>query len=425
MIDQVETISIADVQRLQTTGFPWLYFPPAIESRFERDTGRARCKFLIVVGLSCLFMFDLFLVRDYQMLRDVFQQAVVVRLLILTPLALAVFTVLFFNPPAWLRETMEATLMLMVVAGILYLLMASRSPLADHAFYSLLLIVLFSNLIQRVRFWYAAVSSIAAMALTAAALPYIHAMPVDTALGAMMSLGTATLLSLIANHNLEHEQRRNYLVALREALHREHLVELNNELSLISTVDAVTGLANRHRLERYLKGLWETAPESRRPVAILMLDIDHFKRFNDHYGHQAGDQCLKKVADVIRSQLRAKEDLAARYGGEEFIVVLPDASLLDGIRIGERIRRALEALRLPHLASPEPHAVTISIGVSCGTLSASLSPHELIESADVALYNAKNRGRNRTWPPIMASQATLVPAMNAGREFASQGGRKA
>lgn len=425
MTDQVETISIADVQRLQAAGFPWLYFPPAIEARFERDTGWARCKFLIVVGLSCLFLFDLFLVRDYQMLPDVFEQAVVVRLVILTPLALAMFAVLSFNPRPWLRESMEAAMMLLVVCGILYLLMASRSPLADHAFYSLLLILLFSNLIQRVRFWYAVVSSIIAMALTAAALPYIDTMPPNTLLGAMMSLLTATILSLIANYNLEHEQRRNYLVALRDALRREQLVELNRELSLISTVDAVTGLANRHRLERYLEALWQTGFESGRPVTMLMLDIDHFKRFNDYYGHQAGDQCLKKVADVIRAQLRAKEDLAVRYGGEEFIVVLPDASLLDGIRIGERIRRALEALRLPHLASPEPHAVTVSIGVSCGAPSASLSPHQLIEAADVALYNAKNRGRNRIWPPIVASDATLVPAMDAGSDYASQGGRKA
>ncbi len=425
MTDQVETVSIGDVQRLQEKGFRWLYFPPAIEARFERDTGWVRCKFLIVVGLSCLFMFNLFLVRDYQMLPDVFGQAVVVRLLILTPLALTMFAVLFFNPPAWLRESMEAALMLMVVSGILYLLMATHSPLADHAFYSLLLIVLFSNLIQRVRFWYAVVSSVAAMALATAALPHIDTMPSDTALGAMMSLVTATLLSLIANYNLEHEQRRNYLAALRDALHREQLVELNRELSVISTVDAVTGLANRHRLERYLEALWATGLGSGRSVTVLMLDIDHFKRFNDHYGHQAGDQCLKKVADVIRAQLRAKEDLAVRYGGEEFMVVLPDASLIDGVRIGERIRRALEALRLPHLASPEPHAVTVSIGVSCGRPSASLSPHELIEAADVALYNAKNRGRNRIWPPIVASDATLVPAMDAGREYASQGGRKA
>jgi diguanylate cyclase (GGDEF)-like protein len=425
MTDQAETISVVDVQRLQATGFPWLYFPPAIESRFERDTGWARCKFLIVVGLTCLFMFDLFLVRDYQMLPDVFPQAVVVRLLILTPLALAMFAALFFNPRPWLREAMEATMMVLVVCGILYLLMESRSPLADHAFYSLLLIVLFSNLIQRVRFWYAVVSSIVAMVLAAAAVPHIDTMPAATGLGAMMSLVTATVLSLIANYNLEHEQRRNYLVALRDVLHREQLVELNKELSVISTVDAVTGLANRHRLERYLAALWETALESGRPVTMLMLDIDHFKRFNDHYGHQAGDQCLKKVADIIRAQLRAKEDLAVRYGGEEFIIVLPDAGLIDGIRIGERIRRTLEALRLPHLASPEPHAVTVSIGVSCGKPSASLSPHELIEAADVALYNAKNRGRNRIWPPMVASDATLVPAMEAGRDFASQSGRKA
>jgi diguanylate cyclase (GGDEF)-like protein len=241
----------------------------------------------------------------------------------------------------------------------------------------------------------------------------------------MMSLVTATLLSLIANYNLEHEQRRNYLVALRDALHREQLVELNKELSAISTVDAVTGLANRHRLERYLDALWATALESGRPVTMLMIDIDHFKSFNDYYGHQAGDQCLKKVAGVIRAQLRAKEDLAVRYGGEEFIVVLPDASLIDGVRIGERIRRALEALRLPHLASSEPHAVTVSIGVSCGLPSESLSPHALIEAADVALYNAKNRGRNRIWPPMVASDATLVPTMDAGRDYASQGGRKA
>jgi diguanylate cyclase (GGDEF)-like protein len=154
---------------------------------------------------------------------------------------------------------------------------------------------------------------------------------------------------------------------------------------------------------------------------MLMLDIDHFKRFNDHYGHQAGDQCLRKVADAIRAQLRAGEDLAARFGGEEFIVVLPGATLLDGIRIAERIRRSLEALALPHLASPEPHIVTVSAGVTSAKPSDDFTHGAAIEAADVALYNAKNRGRNRVWPPIMASDATLVPGIDAGKDYAAQG----
>ena len=144
-----------------------------------------------------------------------------------------------------------------------------------------------------------------------------------------------------------------------------------------------------------------------------MLDVDHFKRFNDRYGHQAGDVCLKRIAESLRAQLRGGDALVARFGGEEFIAVLPGADLLAGTRAAERVRRAIEACAIRHeLASTG--VVTASIGVAATVAAPGGSAKEIIASADAALYEAKRHGRNRVWPPILSSDRASDGATDRG-----------
>jgi diguanylate cyclase (GGDEF)-like protein len=131
------------------------------------------------------------------------------------------------------------------------------------------------------------------------------------------------------------------------------------------------------------------------PLAVLMVDVDHFKGFNDHYGHPEGDRCLKMVAAVARDQVRRKDDLIGRFGGEEFLVILPATDLLDAAKVAERIRQAIGAMRMPHARSGIADIVTVSIGVSAGRISDGISTEELVRAADNALYEAKRMGRNR------------------------------
>ncbi|HCT7710125.1 TPA: GGDEF domain-containing protein [Klebsiella pneumoniae] len=170
--------------------------------------------------------------------------------------------------------------------------------------------------------------------------------------------------------------------------HQENM-QLIQRLESIANQDALTGTANRRALNAYLAAIWL----QKTPLALMMIDVDYFKRYNDRYGHQAGDECLSSVAQVLKMAVRAEGDLVARYGGEEFVVVLPGVSLAHATAIAERIQQKIREAGLPHAASAVASEVTVSIGIvaSDGTV-----PIEtLIARADSALYQAKNKGRNQ------------------------------
>jgi diguanylate cyclase (GGDEF)-like protein len=167
-----------------------------------------------------------------------------------------------------------------------------------------------------------------------------------------------------------------------------------DQLDQLSRIDSLTSLANRHEFDKCLEREWRRSLRSHEPLSLLMLDIDHFKLYNDHYGHVGGDVCLRTVAGVLRGVVQRSSDLAARYGGEEFVVLLPNTSPISAGALGEKILAELQALNLPHAASPLER-ITVSIGVKSCCTAPSCSPSDLIEAADAALYQAKRAGRNR------------------------------
>ncbi|EAA7606642.1 GGDEF domain-containing protein [Salmonella enterica subsp. enterica] len=160
-------------------------------------------------------------------------------------------------------------------------------------------------------------------------------------------------------------------------------------LDVMAHQDALTGTANRRSMESFL----EDALCQAVPFALIMLDVDFFKHYNDHYGHQAGDACLAKVAGVMKRSVRTTADLVARYGGEEFVVVLPSSSLNDAALVAERIQTNLRETALPHVASAISETVTVSMGLTLSTADDSVA--SIIARADKALYRAKQQGRNR------------------------------
>ncbi len=180
----------------------------------------------------------------------------------------------------------------------------------------------------------------------------------------------------------------------RRMLAENELVEAAESLSVIATTDALTGIANRRAFEAALTEEWYRAIRAETPLALLMLDADCFKRFNDHYGHQQGDDVLRKIAACIQCNMHRPGDIAARYGGEEFVVLLPETEPDGAISVAEAIRTAVADLNIPHLESPVGH-VTISIGVA--VLRPVLGELESlpVKLADEALYEAKRSGRDR------------------------------
>lgn len=226
-------------------------------------------------------------------------------------------------------------------------------------------------------------------------------------------LGLMAVLFCVVISVFQNRLERAYMTSLRlrhahEALLMEKdvlLAELRttnqalsadrDEFLVASLTDGLTGLANRRHFDRTLARDWERSRRDGTPLAFIMLDLDRFKDFNDRYGHMAGDDCLRAVADAISDTVSRGGDFAARYGGEEFVVLLPDTDARGASLIAERIRDAVAERGIPH-ASSRAGVVTLSAGVASVTPDAQVpSSQSLVDAADEALYEAKDRGRNR------------------------------
>ena len=169
----------------------------------------------------------------------------------------------------------------------------------------------------------------------------------------------------------------------------------NQELTRLTSLDGLTGLSNRRHFDETMLREWRRAARYKRPLSLVLVDVDHFKQYNDTYGHLAGDECLKTVASALQAVSRRPSDLVARYGGEEFALVLPETDLSGARSVAEGLCDAIRALQLPHAAAASGH-VTISVGVaSLLPGNGTGGPQNLIAEADLALYAAKSGGRDR------------------------------
>lgn len=175
------------------------------------------------------------------------------------------------------------------------------------------------------------------------------------------------------------------------------LREQSEQLRAQVFIDGLTGIANRRRFDEALRIEWRDCRRQGQPLALLMIDIDHFKLYNDHYGHQAGDTCLQAVATLLKQRLCRAHDIAARYGGEEFVCLLPDSDLNGAQAKAEELRLAVAELAIPHAVSPTAPHVTISVGVAVWLPVGDSEPEQLLADSDAALYAAKNSGRDRIW----------------------------
>jgi diguanylate cyclase (GGDEF)-like protein len=227
--------------------------------------------------------------------------------------------------------------------------------------------------------------------------PYISGV---VAVMILVQLAVCAYITLIANYRMERDLRRAYLYSLRDRLRHA-------QADAASRRDALTGLANRHHLEQELRKLWAMPEQDVSPVSVVLVDVDHFKKLNDRYGHAAGDLCLKRIAAVLTAELRGSDDHAVRYGGEEFLLLLPNMDLVGAMRVAERIRRTIEKAAMPNEGAGVRGIVTVSCGVAASSI-ADLTAIELIAAADSTLYAAKHKGRNQVWPPLAPTTVTAL-----------------
>lgn len=175
----------------------------------------------------------------------------------------------------------------------------------------------------------------------------------------------------------------------------EELISLQIELERLSLTDGLTGISNRRMFDQRLEAEWNDSTRNRKPLSLIILDIDYFKQFNDHYGHVVGDECLKSFASVLKTVARRPRDVVARFGGEEFTLLLPETDETTARRLAEECAHSIAGLQIPHEKSGISPFVTASIGVETKVADARTNPMSFVEQVDRMLYTAKHNGRNR------------------------------
>jgi diguanylate cyclase (GGDEF)-like protein len=396
------------INRLSGLRFQWLSFPGDLEDRFEKETAEPRSKRLWMEGLIAIILFDLFLIADFYGSREQFWSAFVVRMLIVTPVCLLVNASMLRRPEKIYRETSIA--MGACLAGLTQLyLEADRSRVASaYVQMAVLAVILFTNIVMRLRLPYAAATSLVMLTGDAIFLWQDRLLARgDKIFGIGLAIG-ATAVTLIANYSSCREERLNFLLQLRGEMLVEDLNRLNAQLVRHSESDALTGLANRRSFDNQYAELWRRAMKNGTTLSVIVVDVDYFKHLNDRYGHLYGDEVLKRIGSLLQQALRVKDDFAARYGGEEFVILLPGTNAVAAVQVAERLRKMVELAGFPALdPSQGPYDRNIRATVSCGVATMYPTeqdrPERLIECADKELYRAKAEGRNRVCSTVLTT----------------------
>lgn len=376
-------------------GFPWLRFPGELEAQYQRDEAARRNQLLRIGMALAMFLTVGLLLPDWLMVPDMFEQALGLRLLAYV-LPMAIWLTLYERMSMRWREW--STVVGTSVSGciVVWLCVHSTDELAQPYLVSLAMILLFNSGVTRIRFGPAVVADAMILLLFAIGVSQLQVVNGVLMVAITLILLSTAVFGLYGSYWLEHEERTNWLLHQHEQLLLGELEQGNQRLDELSRHDALTGLANRRHVDAFLQQVWERARHDGAEVAVLMVDIDHFKAFNDHHGHPEGDACLHDVAQTMADHLRLPGDLLGRFGGEEFIAVLGRATPETAAAAAERLRTGVRQMARRHGASPTADIVTVSIGAACvRPQPQERGPERLLALADQALYKAKLGGRDR------------------------------
>jgi diguanylate cyclase (GGDEF)-like protein len=370
---------------LSGKGYPFL--ADWLERRYQTDTAEWQARALFRASLSAALFYNAQLFAEWSLTPDVFGLASALHFGLVTPVLLTIAAFARGALTPLRRDLLGFAIPTLIGAQAALTYFGSASDGSPYYLDLLAVIAILANsslpLSSRAALW-TTTFCLTLLALLAR-LPHGATTPIYA--GSLIPLVLCVLLTLHSAFQRNHEARRSFLLDLR---HRLRIDEVGEE----ARHDPLTGLANRRRLEEAAARLWAKNSGYVSPVSIILYDVDRFKSFNDLYGHQAGDECLRQVAACARAEIGAEDDLAARYGGEEFILLLPRTPLVEARRAAERLRAAVAALRITHAGGEELGVVTASFGVASAD-SAHCRFEALTAEADAALYRAKRSGRNR------------------------------
>ncbi len=384
------------------TPFPQLGFSDRLEAQYLRETAPERLLHFTFSGKLSLLLYVGFLPVDWFFVPDVFHMAVLLRVLVFAPACIGLLW-LVKRHQRWILSLpasfYDATVVITgLLAGVImgYLAIMTTSPYATMYQGGFLPLLLYGNLVQRVRFRYAAFYSVGILIIHMGSVVIGHHAYQPVLLPMSLMLMSIAVYTLFSNFRLELDDRQRYLQGKRTQALREQLQSTQEQLAEAARRDTLTGAANRRRFDEYMQSLWTERHLDGGVVSMLLVDVDHFKAYNDRYGHPAGDECLRYVAKELSRHLPNGQGLVARWGGEEFAVVLPGVDSQHAYPIAQAMAEGVQNLGLRHETSTSASTVTVSIGL------ATLEPRlirepidNLVARADSALYGAKRRGRNR------------------------------
>ncbi|MCE7029201.1 GGDEF domain-containing protein [Jiella sp. CBK1P-4] len=388
---------------------PLLGFPAEVAWRYEAESRPERVRHLRIAILAGIISYNSYDLISFFTFPDVAKQAIVLRLVI-TALAGAVW---FWLPrmTAFGREMLLLGAMLAACSVPLYLFAATRAPNGALSFIDFLLTIVFGIAILQLRFPAAIVMMAVCWAAGQSVVAFRPELTFDARLALSMQLMMASCFLLLSSWLMQRSHRRAYLAKLRET-ERSHGLELARQsFAELSMTDALTGLGNRRCLDDVLPHWLAEARSGRMPFALVMIDVDHFKAYNDRYGHQAGDVCLRQIGAALAGFARQETDVVARYGGEEFVVLLRGVGRPVALQRANDLVAAIGALSIPHAARPDgERRVTVSAGVAHVDRGTGLREADVVAQADAALYEAKLAGRGRIGPVLGEALAVRAPA---------------
>ena len=369
-------------------GYRLLRFEPALERQFETFYTDAHLVRVRLAGYLGIALFALFVLIDLSTLPpNVSRWTVAIRLGLVLPTYVIALMVSYRL--AWRRHLRTAVFVASLVTGFgtVAVIGAALRQGFNIPYEGILLVALFIYLIVCLQWWRALLTNLLTL-LAFIVVEVAYQTDPQTRLYQIIFMFAANAVGAYGGYFLEYSTRTTFLV---HALLHE-----------LAERDGLTGLFNRRTLNTYLDRIWRQANRGKRDqVAIAMIDIDFFKRYNDHYGHAQGDAALKAVADVIAGHARRPLDLSARYGGEEFVVVWFNPSANELANMGNNLVTAVAAMGMQHVAS-DLGILTVSVGIGLMKPSSGQSSADLLRAADTALYQAKHQGRNRVvvmaWP---------------------------
>jgi diguanylate cyclase (GGDEF)-like protein len=362
-------------------GFHGLRFEGELEAAYRRDQFRDRIRYLRI-NLAILAAISLLVIQVDHIVMPVIRRLVpdLARTGIMLPLLIVGFAVTFTRrADAWYPRYI-AVAMSIALAAMSWVTISAWMAGEPRIFGRMLLAMVAVYFVLGLAFRSAIVVNAVGLAafVTVAVL---KGMPGVDLLHYLLTICIANVICVAGAWNLEHARRTAWLEGQR--------------LAETALQDGLTGIHNRRRFDDHLQRAWAQGIRDRKPLALVFGDIDHFKPFNDRYGHQAGDEALKSVASTLAGFARRPLDLAARFGGEEFAVILYDTGRAEAERIGAKILEAVRGLAIPHGASGAAPVLTISLGIACVVPGARRSWAGIVQLADQALYAAKDGGRNR------------------------------